>query len=164
VAGILSFSGRYRILHLTWFAFCITFVVWFNFAPVATLIKADFGLTEGQLRTLAICNVALTVPARIVVGMLLDRYGPRLTYSCLLVYTAIPCLSICVGADFNQLVYSRLALSIVGCGFVIGIRMVAEWFDSEEVGLAEGIYGGWGNVGSAIAAWTLPSIAAAQPF
>ena len=164
MAGILSFSGRYRILHLTWFAFCITFVVWFNFAPVATLIKADFGLTEGQLRTLAICNVALTVPARIVVGMLLDRYGPRLTYSCLLVYTAIPCLWFALAQDFNQLVYSRLALSIVGCGFVIGIRMVAEWFDSEEVGLVEGIYGGWGNVGSAIAAWTLPSIAAATAF
>lgn len=164
MAGILSFSGRYRILHLTWFAFCITFVVWFNFAPVATAVKEGFDLTEGQLRTLALCNVALTVPARIVVGMLLDRYGPRLTYSCLLVYTAIPCFAFALAQDFNQLVYSRLALSIVGCGFVIGIRMVAEWFDSEEVGLAEGIYGGWGNVGSAIAAWTLPSIAAVTAF
>ena len=164
MTGILSFSGRYRIIHLTWFAFCITFIIWFNFAPVATSIKEGFDLTEGQLRTLAICNVALTVPARMVVGMLLDRYGPRLTYSCLLVFTAIPCLAFALAQDFNQLVYSRIALSIVGCGFVIGIRMVAEWFDSEEVGLAEGIYGGWGNVGSAIAAWTLPSIATATAF
>jgi len=74
----LSFSGRYRILHLTWFL--LTFVVWFNYAPVATVIKAEFGLNEGQLRTLAICNVALTIPARIIVGMVLDRYGPRITY------------------------------------------------------------------------------------
>lgn len=85
VAGIWSFSARYRILHLTWFAFFLTFVVWFNFAPFATAVKADLGLTEGQLRTLAICNVAFTVPARIIVGMILDRFGPRLTYSCLLV-------------------------------------------------------------------------------
>jgi NNP family nitrate/nitrite transporter-like MFS transporter len=164
MAGILSFSGRYRILHLTWFAFCITFVVWFNFAPVATAVKEGFDLTEGQLRTLAICNVALTVPARIVVGMLLDRYGPRLTYSCLLVFIAVPCLAFALAQNFNQLVYSRIALSIVGCGFVIGIRMVAEWFDSDEVGLAEGIYGGWVNVGSAIAAWTLPSIGVVTAF
>ena len=162
--GILSFSGRYRILHLTWFAFFLTFVVWFNYAPVATLIKEGFDLTEGQLRTLAICNVALTIPARIVVGMVLDRYGPRITYSCLLVYTAIPCLAFALAQNFSQLVYSRLALSIVGCGFVIGIRMVAEWFNPPEIGLAEGIYGGWGNVGSAIAAWTLPSFAAATAF
>jgi len=39
--------------------------------------KAEFGLNEGQLRTLAICNVA-PHPARIIVGMVLDRYGPRL--------------------------------------------------------------------------------------
>lgn len=132
MAGILSFNGRYRILHLTWFAFFLTFAVWFNYAPVATLIKAEFGLNEGQLRTLAICNVALTIPARIIVGMVLDRYGPRITYSCLLVYTAIPCLAFALAQNFEQLVYSRLALSIVGCGFVIGIRMVAEWFNPQR--------------------------------
>ncbi len=164
MAGIWSFRDRYRILHMTWFAFFLTFVVWFNFAPFATAVKAEFGLTEGQLRTLAICNVALTVPARIIVGMILDRYGPRLTYSCLLVFAAIPCLTFALAQDFNQLVYSRLALSIVGCGFVIGIRMVAEWFPPQEIGLAEGIYGGWGNFGSAGAAFTLPTIAAAAAF
>jgi len=87
VAGILSFSGRYRILHLTWFAFFLTFVVWFNYAPVATVLKADFGLTEAG--TLAICN-APSIPARIIVGMVLIRYGRGLPW--LLVY-AIPCLA-----------------------------------------------------------------------
>lgn len=164
VAGIWSFNGRYRILHLTWFAFFLTFVVWFNFAPFATVVEADLGITESQVRTLAICNVALTVPARIIVGMVLDRYGPRITYSCLLIYAAIPSLAFAFAQNFNQLVYSRLALSIVGCGFVIGIRMVAEWFPPKEIGLAEGIYGGWGNFGSAGAAFTLPSIAAAAAF
>ena len=164
MSGVWSFSGRYRILHLTWFAFFLSFVVWFNFAPFATAVKADFGLTEPQLRTLAICNVALTVPARIIVGMILDRFGPRITYSCLLVYAAIPCLAFALAQNFEQLVYSRLALSIVGCGFVIGIRMVAEWFPAKEIGLAEGIYGGWGNFGSAGAAFTLPTIAAAVAF
>jgi len=164
VAGIWSFSGRYRILHMTWFAFFLSFVVWFNFAPFAATVKAELGLSEPQLRTIALCNVALTVPARIIVGMILDRFGPRITYSCLLIYAAIPCLTFAFAQNFSQLVYSRLALSIVGCGFVIGIRMVAEWFPPREIGLAEGIYGGWGNFGSAGAAFTLPSIAAATAF
>ena len=164
MAGLWSFSGRHRILHLTWFAFFLTFVIWFNFAPFATAVKNDLGLNEAQLRTLAICNVALTVPARIIVGMLLDRFGPRRTYSCLLIYAAIPCLAFASAQNFTQLVYSRLALSIVGCGFVIGIRMVAEWFPANEIGLAEGIYGGWGNFGSAGAAFTLPTIAAGTAF
>lgn len=160
LSELWSFRGRYKILHLTWFAFFLSFVVWFNFAPLATAVKADLGLTEAQLRTIAICNVALTVPARIIIGMLLDRFGPRLTYSVLLVYAAIPCLAFALAQDFWQLVVSRLALSIVGAGFVIGIRMVAEWFPPKEIGLAEGIYGGWGNFGSAAAAFTLPSVAA----
>ncbi|AFY58603.1 nitrite extrusion protein, nitrite facilitator [Rivularia sp. PCC 7116] len=159
MSGIFSFSGRYRILHLTWFAFFLSFVVWFNFAPFATAIKTEFGLEPAQIRTIAICNVALTVPARIIIGMLLDRLGPRITYSCLLIYAAIPCITFALAQNFTQLVISRLALSIVGCGFVIGIRMVAEWFNSEEIGLAEGIYGGWGNFGSAASAFTLPTIA-----
>ncbi|MBP0019014.1 MAG: MFS transporter [Cyanobacteria bacterium SBLK] len=151
--------GRYRILHLTWFAFFLSFVVWFNFAPFATSVKADFGLEIGQVRTIAICNVALTVPARVIIGMLLDKYGPRITYSLLLMYAAIPCLTFALAQNFSQLVISRLALGIVGAGFVIGIRMVAEWFPPKEIGLAEGIYGGWGNFGSAAAAFSLPTIA-----
>lgn len=164
MAGLWSFNGRHKILHMTWFAFFLTFVVWFNFAPLTTAIKADLGLSDPQMRTIAICNVALTVPARIIVGMVLDRFGPRITYSCLLIYTAVPCLAFALAQTFEQMVYSRLALSIVGCGFVIGIRMVAEWFEDNEIGLAEGIYGGWGNFGSAGAAFTLPSIAAALGF
>lgn len=154
-----SLRGRYKILHLTWFAFFLSFVVWFNLAPLATQVKADFGLEVSQIRTIAICNVALTVPARIIIGMLLDKYGPRITYSILLMYAAIPCIVFATAQDFTQLVISRLALGIVGAGFVIGIRMVAEWFPPKEIGLAEGIYGGWGNFGSAAAAFTLPVIA-----
>lgn len=164
LSGIWSFNGRYRILHLTWFAFFLSFVVWFNYAPFATSVKADLGLSEGQIRTIAICNVALTVPARIIIGMLLDRYGPRITYSLLLIFASIPCLTFAFAQNFSQLLFSRLVLSIVGAGFVIGIRMVAEWFPPKEIGLAEGIYGGWGNFGSAAAAFTLPSIAAATAF
>ncbi len=159
MSGIFSFSGRYRILHLTWFAFFLSFVVWFNFAPFTTAVQAEFGLEPAQIRTIALCNVALTVPARIIVGMILDRLGPRITYSCLLIYAAIPSIAFALSQNFTQLIISRLALSIVGCGFVIGIRMVAEWFSSEEIGLAEGIYGGWGNFGSAASAFTLPTIA-----
>ena len=59
----------------------------------------------------------------------------------------------------TTLVLSRLALSVVGAGFVVGIRMVSEWFPPKEVGTAEGVYGGWGNFGAAAAAFSLPMFA-----
>jgi NNP family nitrate/nitrite transporter-like MFS transporter len=150
-----SFRGRYKILHMTWFAFFLTFVMWFNFAPFGTTIGEDFSLDAAQLGTIGLCNIALTVPARIIIGMLLDKYGPRLTYSVLLVYALIPCVIFATAQSFNQLVIGRLLMGIVGAGFVIGIRMIAEWFPPKEVGTAEGIYGGWGNFGSAFSAFTM---------
>lgn len=159
LSNLLSFQGRYRILHMTWFAFFLTFVIWFNFAPLATTVKEQMGLTEDQIRTIGICNVALTVPARVILGMLLDRYGPRLTFSWLLIFSTIPCLMFAFANSFNTLIISRLLLGIIGGGFVIGIRMVSEWFPPREVGFAEGVYGGWGNFGSAFSALTLATIA-----
>lgn len=162
--GLLSFRGRYKILHLSWFAFFLTFVCWFNFAPFATTIQRDLGLTPDQIKTLAICNLALTIPARIIIGMLLDRFGPRITYTGLLMFAVVPCLATAMSQDFHQLVLSRLAMGIVGAGFVVGIRMVSEWFPPKEIGIAEGIYGGWGNFGAFAAEFSLPSLAVAGAF
>ncbi len=161
IRPLLSFKDRYRILHLTWFAFFLTFVVWFNYAPFAGVIGEEFGLTKEQKTVLALCNVALTVPARVLIGMALDRWGPRRVFSTILVYAALPSLLFATAQSYSMLVASRLALSIVGAGFVVGIRMVAEWFPPKEIGTAEGVYGGWGNFGSAAAAFTLPALAAA---
>lgn len=149
-----------RTLHLTWFAFFLTFVVWFSFAPFATTIGDQLGLTAGQLVTVGLCNLALTIPARLVVGVLLDRFGPRRTFAAILVYAAIPSLLFATASSFEALVVSRLLVSVVGAGFVVGIRMVAEWFPPSEVGSAEGLYGGWGNFGAAAATLGLPAIAA----
>ncbi|WP_211262688.1 NarK family nitrate/nitrite MFS transporter [Nitriliruptor alkaliphilus] len=159
VTNLLRFTGRHRVLHLTWFAFFLTFVVWFAFAPLAGTIGAELGLSPQQLTVVALCNVALTVPARILVGMALDRWGPRRVYSAILIYAAIPSVMTAMATSFAMLVTARLAASIVGAGFVVGIRMVSEWFPPREVGLAEGVYGGWGNFGSAAAAFTLPTLA-----
>lgn len=157
--GLLSFRDRYRILHLTWFAFFLSFVVWFSFAPFATTIQRELHLTLPQLKVLAICNLALTIPARIVIGMVLDRYGARRTFSGLLVFAIVPCFLTVTAHDFNQLVWSSLINSILGAGFVVGVRMVAEWFPPKEIGLAQGIYGGWGNFGAAAAQLLLPLVA-----
>ena len=123
--NLLSFSGRTRILHLTWFAFFLSFFVWFNHAPLLASLRETFGLSDQEIKMLLILNVALTIPARIIIGMLVDAFGPRR----------------------------------IGAGFVIGIRMIGEWFPARQVGVAEGIYGGWGNFGSAAAALSLPTIA-----
>ncbi len=162
--GLLSFKGAYRTLHLTWFAFFLTFVCWFNFAPFASVIGKELSLDESQIKTLLICNLAITIPARIIIGALLDRYGPRITYSILLMFAIVPCIATAVAQDFNQMVIARLLMGIVGSGFVLGIRMVSEWFPPKDIGMAQGIYGGWGNFGAFGAEFALPLIATGTAF
>jgi len=157
--NLFSFSGKNRILHLTWFAFFLTFFVWFNHAPLMVSIRETFGLTDQQVKMLLILNVALTIPARIVIGILVDAFGPRRVYSLLLFISSFLCFGYAFADDFEQLALMRFLLGFVGAGFVIGIRMISEWFPAKQVGVAEGIYGGWGNFGSAAAALSLPTIA-----
>jgi NNP family nitrate/nitrite transporter-like MFS transporter len=148
-----------RTLHLSWFAFFLTFMMWFSHAPMKPFIMAAFDMTNAQWKALLILNVALTIPARIIIGMLVDRFGPRMVYSGLLIISAFLCWGFAFAQSYEQLALFRFLCGFIGAGFVIGIRMVGEWFPAKTVGLAEGVYGGWGNFGSAAAAWTLPSIA-----
>jgi NNP family nitrate/nitrite transporter-like MFS transporter len=157
---ILSFHGKYRILHLTWFAFFLTFVVWLGLGPMMPFIEEALGLTDQQAKVLLILNVAMTIPARIIVGMLVDKYGPRILFSSILVLGGVLSIFFAWADSYEKLAMLRFLSGFIGAGFVVGIRMIGEWFPARETGIAQGIYAGWGNFGSAGAAMTLPFIAA----
>ena len=92
---LLNFADpKIKTLHLTWFAFFLTFVMWFNHAPILADLKQALSLTDAQIKALLILNVALTIPARIVVGILVDKFGPRIMYSVLLFLSSIFCWGI----------------------------------------------------------------------
>ncbi|PCJ38788.1 MAG: MFS transporter [Alphaproteobacteria bacterium] len=157
--NLFSFKGRSKTLHLSWMAFFISFVVWFNHAPLIAMIRDDLGLDKQQVSAILILNVALTIPARVIIGMFVDMFGPRIVFSVLLFISSFLCFFFAVADSFETLALARFLMGFVGAGFVIGIRLISEWYPVKTVGLAEGIYGGWGNFGSAAAALSLPSVA-----
>ncbi|GAA3563927.1 NarK family nitrate/nitrite MFS transporter [Marinobacter xestospongiae] len=158
---LLSFQGKTRILHLSWMAFFISFLVWFNHAPLMATLREQFSLSDAEVNTLLLLNVALTIPARILIGMLVDTLGPRRVYALVLAVSGVICLGFAMATSFQQLAISRFLLGFVGAGFVVGIRLISEWYPARELGLAEGIYGGWGNFGAAFAGLSLPALALA---
>ena len=133
--------------------------MWFGMAPFKDSVMTAFDLTGQQWKTLLILNIALTIPARIVIGMLVDKFGPKIMYSGLLFISGILCILFSMANSFETMAIMRFLMGFVGAGFVIGIRMISEWFPAKTVGVAEGVYGGWGNFGSAAAAMTLPTLA-----
>lgn len=158
--NLLAFNKpEIRTLHLTWFAFFISFMVWFAHAPLMVIIRDAMHLTEQEVKILLILNVSLTIPARIVVGMLVDKYGPRQLFSSILILGGLISIGFVFTQNYQQLAILRFLSGLVGAGFVVGIRMISEWFPVRQTGIAQGIYGGWGNFGSAGAAILLPSVA-----
>jgi len=153
-------NANIRILHYTWFAFFMTFVVWLGLGPMMPFIKEALDLTDQQAKVLLILNVAMTIPARIIVGMLVDKFGPRIMYSGILILGGLISITFSWADSYEKLALLRFLCGFIGAGFVVGIRMIGEWFPAKQTGIAQGIYGGWGNFGSAGAAMTLPLIAA----
>ncbi|HBH34990.1 MAG TPA: MFS transporter [Gammaproteobacteria bacterium] len=159
--NLFDFSqDKIRTLHLTWMAFFVSFMVWFAHAPLMPFIREVLALNDQQVKVLLILNVAMTIPARIVVGMLVDRYGPRIMYAAILILGGAISILFALAQDYEQLALLRFLSGFVGAGFVVGIRMISEWFPARQTGIAQGIYGGWGNFGSAGAAMLLPFVAA----
>lgn len=159
--NIFAFDkANIRILHYTWFAFFMTFVVWLSLGPMMPFIKEALSLTDQQAKVLLILNVAMTIPARIIVGMLVDKLGPKIMFSSILTLGGLISIVFAWSQTYEQLAVLRFLSGFIGAGFVVGIRMIGEWFPARQTGIAQGIYGGWGNFGSAGAALTLPFIAA----
>jgi len=159
--NLLAFGqANIRTLHFTWFAFFMTFVVWLGLGPMMPFIKESLLLTDQQAKVLLLLNVAITIPARIIVGMLVDKFGPRILFSVILILGGLISIGFAWSDSYESLAIMRFLSGFIGAGFVVGIRMIGEWFPAKQTGLAQGIYGGWGNFGSFGAAATLPFIAA----
>lgn len=159
--NIFAFNkANIRTLHYTWFAFFMTFVVWLGLGPMMPFIQESLALTDQQAKVLLILNVGMTIPARIIVGMLVDRLGPKIMFSSILIFGGSISIAFAWADDYETLAILRFLSGFIGAGFVVGIRMIGEWFPARQTGIAQGIYGGWGNFGSGGAALTLPFIAA----
>ncbi|NOQ76988.1 MAG: MFS transporter, partial [Methylococcaceae bacterium] len=90
-----------RTFHMTWFAFFSAFFAWFGIAPLMVIIREEMHLTKEQVGWTIIASVAATVFARFFVGWLCDRIGPRLAYTYLLIFGAIPVAGIGLADNFE---------------------------------------------------------------
>src|SRR5476651_450518 len=87
-------TPQMRAFHLTWMAFFVCFFAWFACAPLMPVIKGEFHLSVAQIANINIAAVAITILVRLLVGPLCDTFGPRKTYTGLLLVGAIPVIGV----------------------------------------------------------------------
>lgn len=54
------------------------------------IVRDDLKLSKAQIGNTVIASVAISIIARLLTGWLCDRFGPRRTYSALLILGALP--------------------------------------------------------------------------
>ncbi len=147
-----------RVFHMSWMAFFLAFFGWFGIAPMMAIVRDDLQLTKAEIGNTVIASVAVTILARLLVGWLCDRIGPRKTYSGLLIIGSIPVMTIGLAHSYESFLLFRLAIGIVGASFVITQYHTSMMFAPNVVGTANATTAGWGNMGGGVTQMAMPLV------
>jgi NNP family nitrate/nitrite transporter-like MFS transporter len=159
---LFSFSTpQMRAFHLSWMAFFVCFFAWFAVAPLMPVIKAEFGLSKDQIANINIAAVGITVLARLGIGPLCDKLGPRRVHTALLALGAIPVFGIAFATNYHMFLVFRLLIGAIGASFVVTQYHTSVNFAPNVVGTANAASAGWGNAGGGVTQSTMPWVLAA---
>ena len=153
-------TPQMRAFHLTWIAFFVCFFAWFATAPLMPVIAGDLKLSSDQVYSIGIAGVFATVLARFAIGPLCDKYGPRVTYTALLTFGALPVIAVAFAWDYTSFLVFRLLIGIIGASFVITQFHTSVMFAPNVVGTANATVGGWGNAGGGVTQSVMPLVLA----
>jgi NNP family nitrate/nitrite transporter-like MFS transporter len=145
-----------RTFHMTWFAFFSCFFAWFGIAPLMSVVRDELQLTPDQIGWAIIGSVSMTIFARLFIGWLCDRIGPRKSYTWLLVLGSLPVMGIGFAQSFETFLLFRVLIGCIGASFVITQYHTSVMFAPNVVGQANATSAGWGNLGGGVTQFVMP--------
>lgn len=152
-----SSAGSGRNLTLATLAFAVCFAAWGMLAPIAPALQDQLKLSDTQTAIMISIPVILGSLLRIPLGLITDRIGGRTVFTAMLFYSAGAAVLVGFASSYAMLLGAGFLLGAAGASFAVGVPFVAEWFPPKRQGLAIGIYG-MGNIGTAVAAFSVPAI------
>jgi NNP family nitrate/nitrite transporter-like MFS transporter len=151
-------SIQMKTFHITWFSFFLCFFGWFGVAPLMAVIREELLLSKSQIGNIIISSVMITIFARLFVGWVADKIGPRITYTWLLIVGSLPVMLIGLSNDYTSFLIFRLLIGVIGASFVITQFHTSLMFAPNVVGTANATTAGWGNLGGGITQMVMPLI------
>ncbi|KAI9498884.1 major facilitator superfamily domain-containing protein [Zychaea mexicana] len=147
-----------RALHFAWFSFLVAFMSWYAIPPIGYHIAQDLNIPQVQVYDANMVSVAITIVARLVIGPLCERFGPRRMMCVVLVCGAIPCGMTGLISSGTGLIVIRAIIGILGGAFVPCQFWTTQMFAPSIVGTANSLSAGWGNMGAGITYLVMPAI------
>jgi len=151
-------TPQMKAFHISWMAFFLCFFGWFGIAPLMAIVREELLLTKAQIGNTIIASVAITVIARLLIGWLCDKNGPRITYTGLLIFCSFPVMLIGLSNSYESFLLFRLAIGVIGASFVITQYHTSVMFAPNVIGTANATTAGWGNLGAGVTQMVMPLI------
>ncbi|KAK3575910.1 hypothetical protein CHS0354_002550 [Potamilus streckersoni] len=147
-----------RGFHASWMGFFVAFTSWFSIQPLIPTITKELGLSRVEIARSGIASIGATIFARIGVGPLCDKFGPRRTMSAILILGSIPlALSGLIRSGIGLLIV-RLLIGILGATFIPCQFWTSAMFNVKIIGTANAVVGGWGNLGGGFTFLLMPAL------
>ena len=158
----VAVPGRGRVLAISTIAFTLMFAVWLMFGVLGIPIRDEFGLTDVQLAWITAVAVLNGAIWRLPAGIVADRYGGRIVFTVMLLFTAVPAYLVSQATSYSVLLFYAFLVGFAGNSFSVGISWVSAWWPRHLQGTALGVFGA-GNVGASVTKFIGPALIAAVP-
>src|SRR5216684_5002739 len=137
------------------FAYFLSYIFRGVNAVIFPYLERDIGITAGDLGLLTSAFFLFFAGCQPVLGVMLDRYGPRRVQAALLAMAALGSALFGLSLSLGELILAR---ALIGLGFAGGlmaaIKAITLWYPTERWGLITGFHMMAGGLGSMAA--TLP--------
>ena len=133
ISSKFPFYYGWVIVTVSLITLTVIYGIWWSFPAFYVNILHEFGWSRGGTATIFTVGSVVYGFGSLAAGALVDKFGPKRTYSTLLAAGSVPCFMFAFATSFEQLALARFLSGFIGAGFVIGIRMVGEWFPARQV-------------------------------
>lgn len=156
---IYSVAGPHmRAFHIAWFSFFMCFIGTFAPAALMSVIRENLNLTRTEVSLSGVCAVVGAIGGRVAMGVALDKMGPRLGNSMVMLLGAPAVFLMAIVVNAAGFLAVRFFIGICLCCFVCCQYWVGTMFNVNIVGTANAITAGWGNMGGGVVQIIMPAI------
>lgn len=155
-------AGHLPTLTMAFIYFDFSFMAWVILGPLGIQIAKTLGLDAGQKGLMVAIPVLAGAFLRIVNGVLVDRFGPKVTglFAQIFVVAGLLLAWFLGVHSFGQVLLVGIVLGMAGASFAVALPLASRWYPPQHQGTALGIAGA-GNSGTVLASFFAPGLAVA---
>lgn len=137
---------KYIVLLACMFPYCMSTLVRWNYTSISGYLATDLGIGKPELGLLASVFFYGYTLSQLPSGLAVDKFGGRWVMPTGVALMGVFSIGFALSHSFEQAMVWRFLLGLVGATvYVPAVAILAKWFPSNQRGLANNIFNGFGG-------------------